>query len=105
VTYLLDASDGAGTFSNVELVYGTRDTHVVYGKGFYEGPLLRRRVNGKCVLLLQSGYTQIPSEVAHFDMIEERGWWLRLARRSQAGRSPGSFQRVPTFQCTCATFM
>jgi hypothetical protein len=59
--YLLDATDGAGTFSNVELVYGTRDTHVVYGKGYYEGPLLRRKVNGRCVLLLQSGYTQIPT--------------------------------------------
>ncbi len=59
--YLLDATDGAGTFSNVELVYGNRDTHVVYGKGYYEGPLLRRKVNGRCVLLLQSGYTQIPS--------------------------------------------
>jgi len=59
--FLLDTTDGAGTFSNVELVYGTRDTHVVYAKGYYEGPLLRRRINGNCVLLLQSGYTQIPS--------------------------------------------
>jgi hypothetical protein len=59
--YHLDTTDGAGTVSNVELVYGTRDTHVVYSKGYYEGPLLRRRINGRCVLLLQSGYTQIPS--------------------------------------------
>lgn len=48
--------DGANTNSKIELVYGTRDTHVIYGEGVYEGPLFRRKVTGRCVLLLRSGY-------------------------------------------------
>ncbi|MBM4000769.1 MAG: hypothetical protein FJ297_14730 [Planctomycetes bacterium] len=54
--YALDATDGAGTTSNIELVYGSRDKHIVYGTGYYEGPMFRRRINGRCVLLLRSGY-------------------------------------------------
>lgn len=54
--YLLEAEDGAGTVSNVELVYGNRNLHVLYAEGRYEGPLLRRRLDGRCVLLLSSGY-------------------------------------------------
>jgi len=57
----LDAVDGAGTVSNVELVYGTREKHIIYGSGYYEGPLLRKRVNGECVLFLRSGYKISPS--------------------------------------------
>ncbi len=48
--------DGQGTQSNIELVYGTDETHLVYGEGFYEGPLLKRKVSGRCVMLLRSGY-------------------------------------------------
>ncbi len=55
--FTMDATDGSGTTSNVELVYGSREKHLMYGTGFYEGPLFRRRVNGRCVLLLQSGYS------------------------------------------------
>jgi hypothetical protein len=49
-------NDGQGTQSNVELVYGTDELHLVYGEGFYEGPLLKRKVAGRCVVLLRSGY-------------------------------------------------
>jgi len=56
--YAYDALDGAGTVSQVELVYGTRDQHLFLAEGYYEGPLLPRRVTGRCVLLLTSGYSQ-----------------------------------------------
>jgi hypothetical protein len=56
--YAYDAEDGAGTVSKVELVYGTRDQHLFLAEGFYEGPLVPRRVTGRCVLLLQSAYSQ-----------------------------------------------
>lgn len=49
-------NDGQGTESNIELVYGTDETHLLYGEGFYEGPLLKRKVSGRCVMLLRSGY-------------------------------------------------
>lgn len=56
--YTFRASDGAGTVSKVELVYGDRERHVFYGEGAYDGPLLRRLVRGRCVLVLKSEYQQ-----------------------------------------------
>ena len=51
-------NDGAGTQCDVELIYGnrTKDLHIMYGEGFYEGSLFKRRMSGRCVLLLRSGY-------------------------------------------------
>ena len=63
--YKLDAADGAGTVSTMELVYGTKDTHVIYCDGAYEGPLFRRPVKGRCVLLLKSGYVQTEEARTH----------------------------------------
>jgi hypothetical protein len=54
--YSWKGDDGQGTQSNIELVYGTDETHLVYGEGFYEGPLLKRKVSGRCVMLLRSSY-------------------------------------------------
>ena len=56
--YTLHATDGNGTVTNVELVYGDPETHVVYAEGLYEGPLFKRRINARCVLVLRSAYTR-----------------------------------------------
>jgi len=56
--YAWKGNDGAGTICNIELVYGTENLHVLYGDGYYEGPLLKRKINGRCVLLLHSGYSR-----------------------------------------------
>jgi hypothetical protein len=56
--YTFDAADGAGTTSAAELVYGRPDLHVFYALGVYEGPLLHRRIDGNCVLLLRTAYTK-----------------------------------------------
>lgn len=55
--YTYDAEDGAGTVSQVELVYGTKDKHLFMAEGYYEGPLLPRKVTGRCVLLLNSAFS------------------------------------------------
>ena len=60
--YVFDADDGAGTQSRVELLYASREKHLLYANGFYEGPLLKRRVTGRCVLLLQSSYSTTAEE-------------------------------------------
>jgi hypothetical protein len=52
--YLWKGSDGAGTTCEVELVYGTDELHVLYSDGYYEGSLLKNKVTGRCVLVLQS---------------------------------------------------
>ena len=36
---------------------GDRGTHVMYAEGQYEGPLLRRLIHGRCVLVMQSEYS------------------------------------------------
>jgi hypothetical protein len=45
--YAFECSDGAGTVAKVELVYGTRDLHLLYVEATYEGPLTGRKVNGR----------------------------------------------------------
>lgn len=59
--YLWAGNDGTGTVCDVELIYGTEDLHVLYGDGFYEGSLLKRKITGRCILILQSGYAQDPA--------------------------------------------
>jgi len=55
--YQLQSDDGAGTLSDLELVYGDGEKHIFYGTGTYEGPLLRRKLSGKCVLVMQTQHT------------------------------------------------
>jgi len=54
--FTIDATDGVGTVTRVELVYGSNDTHLIYCEGSYEGPLFPNRLTGRCVLLLKSGF-------------------------------------------------
>ena len=56
--YTFRLNDGAGTSSHVELVYGTPDVHIFYAEGFYDGPLVPRRLRGKCVMVLSSGHSE-----------------------------------------------
>jgi hypothetical protein len=56
--YAWKGDDGTGTQGDVELIYGTDELHVMYGDGLYEGSLLKRKITGRCVLILHSGYGQ-----------------------------------------------
>jgi hypothetical protein len=67
--FAFDATDGAGTTSRVEIVYGTRQQHLLLAEGFYDGPLVPRRVTGRCVLLLSSGYSQ---DAQHEETVSHR---------------------------------
>ena len=78
--YVFDAADGAGTLSRVELVYGTPNLHVMYGEGEYEGPLLKNKITGKCVLVLRSDYyagasgeTLVQNRLDVFMSVDQRG--------------------------------
>ena len=52
--YVIDSDDGAGTISQIELVYGSDELHIFYAEGTYEGPVLKRKLNGRCVLVLRT---------------------------------------------------
>jgi len=54
--FTFTASDGVGTESTCELVYGRSDRHIYYGEGLYDGNSFGGKVRGKCVLILSSGY-------------------------------------------------
>jgi hypothetical protein len=60
--YTLNARDGVGTITSIELVYGDQETHLLYCEGHYDGPLFPRPLTGRCVLLLKSGYRQTPED-------------------------------------------
>ena len=53
--YELNCVDGAGTTTSMELIYGDRDTHVIFCEGSYDGPLFRKPLHGRCLLVLKSG--------------------------------------------------
>ena len=53
-------NDGAGAISNVELVYGTNNQHIFYAEGSYAGPLLKRKLKGRAVMILNTNYAQGP---------------------------------------------
>ncbi len=52
--YVLESDDGAGTISRCELVYGTENLHLFIGEGTYEGSLIKRPIQGECVILVRS---------------------------------------------------
>jgi len=51
-------AESAGTLANVEFLYRSHDTHVIYGEGSYDGPLFAKPVKGRCLLVLRSGYVR-----------------------------------------------
>jgi hypothetical protein len=52
--FVLSSDDGAGTISRCELVYGTEQLHLFIGEGTYEGSLIKRPIQGECVILVRS---------------------------------------------------
>lgn len=56
--YVLKCNDGVGTVTDMELIYGDNDTHVILCEGSYDGPLFRKPLKGRCVLVLRSGAKQ-----------------------------------------------
>jgi hypothetical protein len=73
-------SEPGGTMAQFAFVYRNHNTHVLYGEGTYEGPLLGRPVKGRGVLVLKCGYVRdtngryyITSRVDSFLTIEPAG--------------------------------
>jgi hypothetical protein len=60
--YAWKGADGAGTICDIELVYGTDNVHIIYGDGYYEGALLKKKVTGRCVMVMKSGYGRGPDQ-------------------------------------------
>ena len=52
--FTLNTDDGAGTTSSMELLYGSPNLHIYYGDGLYEGPVLKRKLRGECVIIVHT---------------------------------------------------
>ena len=50
--------EAIGTLANMEFLYSSPETHVVYAEGIYEGPLFARPVRGRALVVLKSGYVR-----------------------------------------------
>ncbi len=58
--FSLKTNDGVGAVSDVELIYGTNNLHIYYAAGTYSGPILKRKLNGRCVMVLRTEYLRGP---------------------------------------------
>lgn len=68
--YILRCNDGVGTETEMELIYGDHDTHVLFCEGSYDGPLFRKPLTGRCVLILKSGTVQSPDGFQSTNMLD-----------------------------------
>ena len=50
--------ESEGATASMEFLYHNHDTHVVYGDWTYTGPLLARKINGRYLVVLKSGYVR-----------------------------------------------
>ncbi|MGA2619160.1 MAG: hypothetical protein ABSF26_16240 [Thermoguttaceae bacterium] len=49
-----------GASASLEFLYHGRDTHLLYAEWTYIGPLLARKINGRCLAVLKSGFVRQP---------------------------------------------
>ncbi len=52
--------DNAGTEGSVEFLYQSPDTHILFSEGRYQGPMIKKPVTGRSVIVLKTGYVREP---------------------------------------------
>jgi len=57
-----DCTDGVGTVTRMELVFGNDDTHLILCEGAYDGPLFLKSLTGRCLLIMKSGRIATPEQ-------------------------------------------
>ena len=73
--FSVKTNDGAGTISDLELIYGNDRLHVFYGNGSYTGPLLKQKLTGRCVIVLQ---TQSKETATGYELTNVLDIYLRV---------------------------
>ncbi len=57
-TYAME--DGVGTKCTLYYLHCSSDTHLLYAEGVYDGPLFSKKVHGRGLMLLRTGYAREP---------------------------------------------
>lgn len=52
--------DNAGTEGTVEFLYQSPDVHILYSEGRYRGPLIKKPMTGRSIVVLKTGYVREP---------------------------------------------
>lgn len=73
--FSVKTNDGAGTISDLELIYGNDRLHIFYGNGSYTGPLLKQKLTGRCVIVLQ---TQSKETATGYELTNVLDIYLRV---------------------------
>lgn len=55
-----DMVDNAGTEGTVEFLYQSADTHIILSEGRYRGPMIKKPITGRSVVVLKTGYVREP---------------------------------------------
>jgi hypothetical protein len=55
-----DMVDNAGTEGTVEFLYQSADTHIIFSEGRYRGPLIKKPITGRSIVVLKTGYVREP---------------------------------------------
>ncbi len=55
-----DTVDNAGTNGTVEYLYQSSDTHIILSEGRYQGPLIKKPITGRSIVVLKTGYVREP---------------------------------------------
>jgi hypothetical protein len=104
--FSMACNDGAGTVSNVELVYGTPTTQVFLANGRYTGNRLMKQLDGACVILLRTEYSRsaqgLPLATSTLDVfvdIENNSaeWVARIVSPLFGGTADRNFVESLTF--------
>jgi hypothetical protein len=48
----------SGTTADLEFLYRSHDTQILYAEGNYEGPILKQKVKGRAIFVLKTGYVR-----------------------------------------------
>jgi len=55
---IYQVSEPNGTVALTEFLHKSPELHLIYGEGTYEGPLFAQPVNGRCLMVLKTGYVR-----------------------------------------------
>jgi len=73
-------TDNQGTDGHVEFLYQGSDMHIIYSEGKYDGPLTKKPLTGRSLVVLKTGYVREPdgryyitSRLDAFVQVDHRG--------------------------------
>lgn len=52
--------DNAGTEGTIEFLYQSSDTHIILSEGQYHGPMIKKPLTGRSIVVLKTGYVREP---------------------------------------------